>query len=75
MRSPYWGRAADMVTVQTHPKAGGMHAFAAYRFDGERCPVRIRPPLLGEHTHEVLSDLLGKTPDQINSLAAAGVIR
>ena len=69
-------RAADMVTVQTHPKAGGLHVLSPpYRFDGERCPVRLRPPLLGEHTHEVLSDLLGKTPDQINSLAAAGVIR
>lgn len=69
-------RAGKMVTVWNHPKAGDVHVLSPpYCFDGERCSVRLRPPLLGEHTFDVLSDLLGKTSDQINALAAAGVIR
>jgi crotonobetainyl-CoA:carnitine CoA-transferase CaiB-like acyl-CoA transferase len=65
-----------MVTVQEHPMAGKVHVLSPpYRFDGQRCPVRLRPPLLGEHTEEVLSGLLGKTRDQINELLDEGVIR
>ncbi|MGO9995946.1 MAG: CaiB/BaiF CoA transferase family protein [Steroidobacteraceae bacterium] len=67
-------RANDIVTVQEHPIVGSVHVFAPpYRFDGERCSVRLRPPRLGEHTHEVLSTLLGKTTAQIDALIAAGV--
>ncbi len=33
-----------------------------------------RAPCLGEHTDEVLSDLLGLTPEEIAGLRAAGVL-
>lgn len=32
------------------------------------------PPLLGEHTAEVLADLLGKSPEEIESLRDSGVV-
>ncbi|MGB8391702.1 MAG: hypothetical protein WCE76_29030 [Mycobacterium sp.] len=32
------------------------------------------PPLLGEHTDEILTDVLGKTPDEIARLRASGAI-
>jgi len=35
---------------------------------------QLPPPLLGEHTHSVLSDLLGLDEDQINSLKTKGCI-
>jgi crotonobetainyl-CoA:carnitine CoA-transferase CaiB-like acyl-CoA transferase len=42
--------------------------------DGERALHRLRPPLLGEHTDEVLQEL-GYTEQELQALAAAGVIR
>lgn len=69
-------RARTMVTRQAHPVAGSVHVLASpYCFDGERCGIRRRPPLLGEHNHEILVDFLGKSPDQMSRLIEAGVIR
>ncbi len=47
---------------------------APYRF--VRSPVRLRrrPPLLGEHNHEVYSALLGHDGEELVELARAGVI-
>ena len=41
--------------------------------DGERAPV-APPPLLGEHTADILRDRLGLTPTEIELLFAQGVI-
>lgn len=50
---------------------------------GVACPIRLSstpvtyeqaPPLLGEHTGEVLTSLLGRTKEQIAALNARGVI-
>lgn len=69
-------RAREMITMQDHPDAGPIHVLSPpYCFDDDRCRVRLRPPLLGEHTQEILSGLLGKTKDQIDALIDAGVIR
>lgn len=40
----------------------------------ERLPVR-RAPLLGEHTEEVLAELLGLTTAEIGRLERAAIIR
>lgn len=37
--------------------------------------VRFGPPLLGQHTRDILSELLGLTPAALDQLESAGVIR
>jgi crotonobetainyl-CoA:carnitine CoA-transferase CaiB-like acyl-CoA transferase len=44
------------------------------RFSATPLEYRRAPPLLGEHTEEVLRGLLGKSDAQIAALRAAGVI-
>ena len=34
----------------------------------------MAPPLLGQHTDEVLRDVLGKTDEEIAALRAGGVV-
>jgi crotonobetainyl-CoA:carnitine CoA-transferase CaiB-like acyl-CoA transferase len=44
------------------------------RFSATPVEYRRAPPLLGEHTDEVLRGLLGKPPGEIARLREAGVI-
>ncbi len=44
------------------------------RFSETRIDYRLAPPLLGQHTDEVLSGLLGKSAAEIAQLRSAGVI-
>jgi glutaryl-CoA transferase len=41
--------------------------------DGERLPLRLPPPLLGEHTDEILG-LVGVTPDELKELRQRKVV-
>ena len=67
---------AGLVTQQPHPVAGSMHVMAPpYRIDGERMPVRLPPPVLGEGTREVLKDLLGLDEQRLTALDAQGVTK
>ncbi|MEI6029466.1 MAG: CaiB/BaiF CoA-transferase family protein [Betaproteobacteria bacterium] len=64
-----------LVTQQPHPVAGNTPVLAPpYRLDGERMPVRWPPPVLGEGTNEVLTDLLGLAPERLADLRARGVL-
>lgn len=64
----YWQRVE-------HPELGNsLYASPPYRVDGERVELS-RPPLLGEHTKEILSGLLGLGDDRIRNLEAAGVFK
>lgn len=64
----YWQRV-------DHPELGNsLYASPPYNIDGERVAL-LRPPLLGEHTAEVLSDLLNLPDDQIAKLESAGVLK
>ncbi len=44
------------------------------RFSGTQVEYRLAPPLLGQHTEEVLSSLLGKSGAEIARLRSEGVI-
>ncbi|MBY4897167.1 CaiB/BaiF CoA-transferase family protein [Cupriavidus sp. AU9028] len=45
-----------------------------YAMDGQRMPVRMPPPHLGEHTQTVLKELLGLDDKAVSDLRANGVI-
>jgi crotonobetainyl-CoA:carnitine CoA-transferase CaiB-like acyl-CoA transferase len=47
---------------------------APYRFTASPVRLRRRPPLLGEHNHEVYVGELGRTAEELQQLAQAGVI-
>jgi crotonobetainyl-CoA:carnitine CoA-transferase CaiB-like acyl-CoA transferase len=58
-----------------HAAAGQLPVVASpMRFSGTPVEYRLAPPLLGQHTAEVLRGLLGKSDAEIARLRAAGVI-
>jgi len=49
-----------------HPRAGPIGQVGApWKLDGCSLPIRLAPPLLGQHTTEVLTEVLGYSPEQI----------
>jgi crotonobetainyl-CoA:carnitine CoA-transferase CaiB-like acyl-CoA transferase len=44
------------------------------RFSATPVEYRVPPPLLGQHTREILGTLVGKTDAELDALASAGVI-
>ena len=58
-----------------HPVAGKLPLVASpMRFSGTPLEYRLAPPLLGQHTDEVLRGLLGKSDAEIASLRAGGIL-
>ncbi|HEY3076673.1 MAG TPA: CoA transferase, partial [Burkholderiales bacterium] len=58
-----------------HPAAGKLPLVASpMRFSETPLEYRLAPPLLGEHTDELLRGLLGKNEGDIARLRSAGVI-
>jgi crotonobetainyl-CoA:carnitine CoA-transferase CaiB-like acyl-CoA transferase len=58
-----------------HPLAGRLPLVASpMRFSGTPVEYRLAPPLLGQHTDEILGGLLGKDAAEIARLRASGVI-
>lgn len=56
-------------------EAGAQSVLAPpYAMDGQRMPVRRPPPHMGEHTREVLTELLALDDGQIAALHSRGVI-
>jgi len=50
----------DMTVEIQHPKSGRITQVGApWKIDGASSPIRIPPPLLGQHTADVLRDWLG----------------
>lgn len=67
--------AREMVKSFEHPIAGTVKAIdMPYRFAEDGTEIRGAPPLLGEHTEEILSGLLGYTPEQIAALRSQGAV-
>ncbi|MFY9317145.1 MAG: CaiB/BaiF CoA-transferase family protein [Burkholderiales bacterium] len=64
------------VRIELEHKAAGKLPLVAnpMRFSGTPLEYRLPPPLLGEHTDEVLRGLLGKSDAEIAALRAEGAI-
>lgn len=66
----------NMIIEMQHPTAGTVKNIdSPLRFDDENDDSHLAPPLLGQHTAEILSDLLGMTQDQLDDLANRRVVR
>jgi crotonobetainyl-CoA:carnitine CoA-transferase CaiB-like acyl-CoA transferase len=71
---PHMAAREDLVTIED-PVLGPVRQQAPFpRFVGSVPPAPTGAPLLGQHTREVLSSLVGLTENELDALAAAGVI-
>ncbi len=67
-------RHQEVFYTLEHPKEGPVRAaHRAVRFDGDHRSDFLPPPVLGEHTHEVLAEA-GLSAQEIERLSRAGVI-
>jgi len=64
-----------MTQTLAHPELGDLHQLGVpFRFSECGGDLRRAPPMLGEHTREVLRDLLQRSGDDIARLQDAGVV-
>ena len=66
--------ARDMLIEVPHPTIGPLKLAGSPLKVGGAKPPRRPPPLLGEHTNEVLADVLKMTDDEIRELRKSGVV-
>ncbi len=68
-------RGRGMVTEVSHPALGLIRMLGLPIVqEGTPATIRRHPPLLGEHTAEVLADLAGMSIEEIDRLRSAGII-
>ena len=64
-----------MVKTVQHPACGEMKLVnTPVKYSDSEPSIRTPPPLLGQHTDEVLRDLLGMRNEEISKLKAEGVV-
>jgi crotonobetainyl-CoA:carnitine CoA-transferase CaiB-like acyl-CoA transferase len=67
--------AREMVVATEHAKLGKIPIVnRPIRFPADRQPVPTAPPVLGQHTDEILRDVLGLTAEKIAELRASKVV-
>jgi crotonobetainyl-CoA:carnitine CoA-transferase CaiB-like acyl-CoA transferase len=67
--------AREMVVETEHAVLGRIPIVnRPIQFPGERQPVPAAPPVLGQHTDEILRDILGLTAEKIAELRASKVV-
>ncbi len=68
-------RARGIKIELDHPVAGKLPMVASpMRFSETRLEYRLPPPVLGQHTEEVLREVLGRSESEIAKLRADGVV-
>jgi succinate--hydroxymethylglutarate CoA-transferase len=64
-----------MVTEIDHPDCGLMKLVSPpVKFSFSQPSIRTPPPTLGQHTDELLADVLGMRPEEIQSLKSEGAV-
>ena len=67
--------AREMVVETEHARLGTIPIVSrSIKFPADAQPVPAAPPVLGQHTNEILEGVLGLTPAEVEELRAAGVI-
>jgi crotonobetainyl-CoA:carnitine CoA-transferase CaiB-like acyl-CoA transferase len=61
-------------TTVDHPAAGPVDVIASPIRYSDATATYAAPPMLGEHTEDILTGLLGKTPDEVAQLHDSGAI-
>ena len=65
----------SMMVEVDHPKAGKIKLVGIpVKYSESKAAIRRPPPVLGEHTYEVLTEVLGYDGRRLEDLKAAGVI-
>jgi succinate--hydroxymethylglutarate CoA-transferase len=65
----------NMLVEVDHPKAGKIKLVGIpVKYSGSEVAIRRPPPILGEHTREILGDVLGYDNKRIEGLKSEGVI-
>jgi crotonobetainyl-CoA:carnitine CoA-transferase CaiB-like acyl-CoA transferase len=67
--------AREMVIETDHAVLGKIPVVnRPIKFPGDPQPIPTAPPVLGQHTDQILADVLGLTPEQIARLRAAKIV-
>jgi succinate--hydroxymethylglutarate CoA-transferase len=67
--------ARNMVTEVEHSACGPMKLVSPpVKYSYSKPSIRSAPPTLGQHTDEILQDLLGMSGQQVEDLQAEGVV-
>ncbi|KAK0812798.1 hypothetical protein LTR75_004744 [Friedmanniomyces endolithicus] len=68
-------RARGMITEVDHPSCGPVKLLSPpVKFSESKPSIRTAPPTLGQHTQEVLSEMLGMSDSDIEALKKDGVV-
>jgi crotonobetainyl-CoA:carnitine CoA-transferase CaiB-like acyl-CoA transferase len=68
-------KARGIRVEMPHPVAGSVSTVASpMRFSATPVEYKQAPPVLGEHTEEVLQQILGKTAQEITQLRSDGIV-
>ena len=64
-----------MVIEQEHKSAGKLRSLGIpYSFSNTPARVSSPPPILGDHTEEILKNLIGMKKSEISDLKRTGII-
>ncbi|KAL8955880.1 MAG: hypothetical protein Q9193_006419 [Seirophora villosa] len=67
--------ARDMVTEVEHPTCGPMKLInTPIKYSDSEPSIRTAPPTLGQHTDEILTNILGMSDASVAELRASGVV-